>query len=116
MAMVSVAAAQRARVVKLGRHTEGERMELTPEQRRELENLGAATIHFKLLHSGAGRGAAVGGFRCGEITRGDIEDWLGEKISEETALQASTLFWARIAGVAAVISVLLFIAQWFFPK
>jgi hypothetical protein len=89
---------------------------LTPDQRKELENLGAATIRFKLLQSGGGRGAAVTGFTCGEISRGDVEDWLVEKNREETALQDKTLFWARIAGVAGVAGVILFLVQWLASK
>jgi hypothetical protein len=81
-------------------------MTLTPAQRAELEESGPATIRLKLTQYGAGRGASISGFKCGDITRGDIEDWLVEKNSEETALQQGTLRWAKIAGVAGIISII----------
>jgi hypothetical protein len=80
---------------------------LTTEQRAELEHHGAASIRFKLTQYGAGRPAAISGFKCGDITRGDIEDWLAEKNAEETAQQSAILRWARIAGWAGIVSVIL---------
>jgi hypothetical protein len=79
---------------------------LTPDQRKELDGLGAASIRLKLTQYGAGRGASISGFKCGDITRGDIEDWLVEKNIEETALQRGTLRWARIAGWAGIVSII----------
>ena len=55
----------------------------TTEQRTQLEAAGTTTVRDKLRHAGPGRGAAVRGFASGDITRGDIEDWLGEKDREE---------------------------------
>jgi hypothetical protein len=81
-------------------------MTLTAEQRAELEASGPATVRLKLTQYGAGRGASISGFKCGDITRGDIEDWLVEKNIEETALQQGTLRWAKIAGLAAIISII----------
>lgn len=86
---------------------------LTQQQRDELENLGATTIRHKLTTHGAGRGASISGFTCGDITRGDIEDWLVEKNREETAQQGTILFWARIAGVTGVVGLLLGLAELF---
>ena len=80
-------------------------MTLTPAQRAELEESGPATIRLKLTQFGAGRGASISGFKCGDITRGDIEDWLVEKNAEETTLQRGTLRWAKIAGWAGIISI-----------
>jgi hypothetical protein len=80
---------------------------LTPEQRAELEHHGAPSIRLKLTQYGVGRGAAISGFKCGDITRGDIEDWLAEKNAEETAQQSAILRWAMIAGVAGIVSVIL---------
>ena len=37
----------------------------------------------KLRYAGPDRGAAVRGFSSGDITRGDIEDWLTDKEREE---------------------------------
>jgi|Tabmets5t2r1_1033131.scaffolds.fasta_scaffold162763_1 hypothetical protein len=79
---------------------------LTSEQRAEVESLGAATVRVKLIPAGPGRGAAVYGFKCGTIDRGDLEDWLIEKHREETKLQVGTLQWAKIAGWAAIASVI----------
>jgi hypothetical protein len=79
---------------------------LTAEQRAELNELGPQTVRFKLPQHGAGRGAAVSGFKCGDITRGDIEDWLIEKNREEQEQQSATLRWAKIAGWAGIIGVI----------
>jgi hypothetical protein len=81
-------------------------MTLTAEQRAELEDSGPATIRLKLTQYGAGRGASISGFKCGDITRGDIEDWLVEKNIDETRLQQGTLRWAKIAGLAGIISII----------
>jgi hypothetical protein len=80
---------------------------LTTEQRAELEHHGAVSIRFKLTQYGSGPGASIGGFKCGDITRVDIEDWLAEKSAEETAQQSAILRWARIAGWAGIVSVVL---------
>jgi hypothetical protein len=80
---------------------------LTPEQRAELEEQGPQSIRFKLLQHGSGRGAFIPGFKCGDIIRGNIEDWLAEKTKIEAAQQAATLQWARIAGWAGIASVIL---------
>jgi hypothetical protein len=52
---------------------------LTDEQRAELESHDPATVRTKLIQAGPGRGASVSGFKTGELTRGDVEDWLVEK-------------------------------------
>jgi hypothetical protein len=57
------------------------------------------------LQGGPGRGASIGGFKCGDITKGDIDDWLITKNIEEVALRKGTLRWAKIAGWAGIISV-----------
>jgi hypothetical protein len=54
-------------------------MALSREQRAELESRGADNVRQKLFESGSGRGAVVRGFKCGEIERGEVEDWLAEK-------------------------------------
>jgi hypothetical protein len=80
---------------------------LTEPQRTELEALGPDTVRFKLLHSGASRGADVHGFRCGTIQRGDVEDWLSKQAQFEAGQQAATLRWAMIAGWAGIIGVII---------
>ena len=86
-------------------------MPLTPEQRDELEALGAATVRVKLVQAGAGRWTTLVGFKTGEngkgLSRGDVEDWLIEKAKEERLVEASTLRWAKIAGWSAIIGVVL---------
>jgi hypothetical protein len=92
---------------------------LTPEQRAELEALGPENVREKLSLSRPGRGAAVAGFKtghfsAGDLTRGDIEDWLAEKHVEDAAIRNSILRWAKIAGWAAIISALIGTATlWF---
>jgi hypothetical protein len=83
-------------------------MALTEEQRVELEAHAPAMVGLKLLQGGAGRGASIPGFKCGDITRGDIEDWLIEK---ETSTRKSNsrqfcamLILTAIAAVAACIA------------
>jgi hypothetical protein len=86
-------------------------MPLNNIQRNELEATGAKVVSFKLMaQPGADKGAAIRGFNCGDITRGDVEDWLADKARDEERQQARILQWARIAGwsgiVAAVIGAL----------
>ena len=83
---------------------------LNDVQRRELESFGAATVRLKLIHAGPGRGASVAGFKCGDIARGDIDDWLVDKSAEEARVQNSTLLWAKIAALAAIVGVLVGVA------
>jgi hypothetical protein len=80
---------------------------LTRAQKDELEQQGPQNIRFKLASYGGGRGAAIGGFRCGDINRGEIEDWLAEKYKREAAQQRSAVRWARIAAWAAIASAIL---------
>jgi hypothetical protein len=77
---------------------------LTDEQRAELESHDPATVRTKLIQAGPGRGASVSGFKTGELTRGDVEDWLVEKHIEQVRVQDSTLRWAKIAGWAGIAS------------
>jgi hypothetical protein len=78
---------------------------LDQNQRAELEALGAPNVRMKLGAVGHGRGASIPGFKCGDITRGDIEDWLAEKYVAEVDVQKSTLRWAKIAGWAGIAGV-----------
>jgi hypothetical protein len=81
---------------------------MTDAQRAELEALGPEMVQAKLSQAGSGRGAAVAGFKTGAgatgyLSRGDIEDWLADKYAQE---RKQTLRWAKIAGWAAIISVI----------
>jgi hypothetical protein len=75
--------------------------------RAELDRLGIRAVQRKLDQSDVGHDALVGGFQCGEIERGVIEEWLAEKERESTRQQATILVWAQIAGVASMLAVLL---------
>jgi hypothetical protein len=92
---------------------------LTPEQRAELEAFGPENVRAKLSPARPGRAAAVSGFKtgqgsAGDLTRGDVEDWLAEKHLKDARVQHSILRWARIAGWAAIISALVGAATlWF---
>jgi hypothetical protein len=69
--------------------------ELTAVQRAELEALGPENVQLKLMYAGAARGADVPGFRCGNITRGTIENWLVEQAAIEAHREQATLSWAK---------------------
>jgi hypothetical protein len=58
-------------------------MALTRDEQTALEAAGFANVRDKLRYAGPGRGAAVRGFSSGDITRGDVEDWLTDKEREE---------------------------------
>jgi hypothetical protein len=47
---------------------------------------------------GAGHGSLVPGFKCGDIERGFIEQWIAAQERDAAKLQASTLLWAQIAA------------------
>jgi hypothetical protein len=89
-------------------------MTLTPEQRAELEALGPESVRTKLTHFGAEALA----FKSGTVTRVDVEEWLAQKHTEavrvQQRIQHSTLIWARIAGGAAIVGVLIGIATLYF--
>jgi hypothetical protein len=57
---------------------------------------------------GSGRNAPVALQLPGvpDLTRGDVEDWLREKERETEGVMGATLKWAKIAGVAALIGVI----------
>jgi hypothetical protein len=58
-------------------------MALTASEQAALEAAGAANVRDKLRYAGPGRGAAVAGLAPGDLTRGDVEDWLTDKEREE---------------------------------
>jgi hypothetical protein len=102
-------------------------MALTDQQRAELERLGLSNVLVKLAQPGTGRGAALGGFPSGDMTRGDVEDWTGEKLADQARQQAEALRWtkisgkwARIAGWAALaavgIGIVVPLLQWLLAK
>lgn len=90
-------------------------MALTREQRTSLEEAGIRVVSLKLATYGGGKGSFVGGFKCGEILRGDIEGWLAAKTKDEQSQQDRTLKWAQIAGWAGIASVVIAIAALLLP-
>jgi hypothetical protein len=58
-------------------------MALTAGERAALEAVGAANVRDKLRYAGPGRGAAVPGLVSGDLSRGDVEDWLADRDREE---------------------------------
>lgn len=85
-------------------------MALTPAQRAELEALGPDTVRVKLIAAGPSGAAEVFGFKTGveggHLPRSDVEGWLAEKHAEEADQQSSTLWWAKIAGIAAIVGII----------
>ena len=77
---------------------------LTDAHRAELEEMGAPNVRAHMVHFGADRGADVGGFKCGNINRGEIVDWLAAKHQHVERRQRWTLFWAVVGGVAGMAS------------
>jgi hypothetical protein len=81
---------------------------LTEAQRKELERNGVANVRLKLSSFGGGRRSELTGAYEGEpMTRGDVEDWLAEQAEAEQKTISSTLFWARVAGVTGIISLII---------
>jgi hypothetical protein len=85
---------------------------LTINEREELEKLGAATVRGKLGAQNVGRRQLLDGFlQCSDPTRGDVEDWLGEKARLEAAehrrLMRKTLRSAQVAAAASIIGLIL---------
>jgi len=81
-------------------------MPLTPEQRAELERLTVSYVRQQLPYAGPGRGSVVPGLGNGMMLRADVAGWVAEKDEEQAQLQASTLFWAKVAawvGVAGIV-------------
>ena len=85
-------------------------MTLTVQNRADLEALGPATVRFKLLQGPPNRSAPISGFKHGNITLGDIEDWLVEK---ETSVRKNSnrQFWAMII-LTAIAAIAACIAAW----
>lgn len=86
---------------------------LTDEQRKALEEWTAPTVRAHISGFPFGVGAAIAGFKCGHITRSDITEWLAGESKSEAQQQAATFCWAKIAGVASMIGVLVAIVAIF---
>lgn len=84
-------------------------MTLSNKERDELEALGPMTVRIMLVQGGPGRGASIAGFKCGEITKGDIDDWLIEKETAQRRREFQSfnyLRWTFYAAVGALIAAL----------
>jgi hypothetical protein len=86
--------------------------ELTPDVRDELSRLGVQNVLRKLDQAGVGRGALVDGFDCGQLQRDVIEDWVAQQGREDAKQQQKILFWARVAGWGAVLSIVVTVVLW----
>jgi hypothetical protein len=83
-------------------------MALSDAQRDELEELGSRIVTGRLAsYPGTGRGADIGGFTCGSMNRGDIEDWLREDASKRTFLQRAGSWLKIIAALVTVLAALI---------
>ena len=82
-------------------------MTLRPDQRAELEALGPDNVRIRLIGAGTNIGACVGGFKTGDMDRGDVEDWLAEKYAGQVRVESWTLWAAVVGAVAGTIGVLI---------
>ena len=89
--------------LSVGSYQGGHRMTFTPDQRKELEALGPENVRTRLI-PGTGPAASVGGFKTGNMDRGDIEDWLGEKHASKVQFDRVVLLAAIIAAVTGVLT------------
>jgi hypothetical protein len=81
---------------------------LTSAQKAALDKAGVDVVRLKLLQNGNRREQAMDGFGgTGNVTIGDVEDWLSERTRADTAQQAKTLLWAKVAGWASVIGIVI---------
>jgi predicted acylesterase/phospholipase RssA len=80
-------------------------MTLRPDQRAELEALGAENVRIRLMVAGTNIGACVGGFKTGDMDRGDVEDWLGKKHASKVHFDRVVLLAAIVAAVTGVLTV-----------
>lgn len=63
-------------------------MALTASEQAALEGAGTANVRDKLRYAGPGGGAVVPGLASGDLSRGDVEDWLaGKERKEKSALR-----------------------------
>src|SRR5262249_30432656 len=86
-------------------------MSLSDADREELERVGPENVRSKLAYSGTGRGATVPGLGKGMMLRGDVEDWLAERVRESAKLEADTLFFTKaafwIGGLGLLVAIII---------
>jgi hypothetical protein len=82
---------------------------LTDAQRAELEKLGPDYVRSKVIAYAGGHTGRLSmiAFDAGEMRCGDIEDWLTETSTKESAKnakeRATILKWAKIAAWAVIV-------------
>jgi len=74
--------------------------------RAELDRIGVWILQKRLDEAGAGA-ASVYSFPRGPIERDFVELWLSQKEQDASRQQAAVLRWARIAGFAGMLAVIL---------
>jgi predicted transcriptional regulator len=86
--------------------------DLDPQIRAELERRGPANVREALRRTAAGRFVELRvWFRPPlKIRQATVEDWLREKERGEEGVTYEILKWAKIAGVAAIIGVVIGLA------
>src|SRR5262249_27279333 len=86
-------------------------MSLSDADREELERVGPENVRSKLAYAGTGRGATVPGLGKGMMLRGDVEDWLAERVRESAKLEADTLFFTNaafwIGGLGLLVAIII---------
>jgi|GEM_PF-4919834 hypothetical protein len=86
-------------------------MSLSDADREELERVGPENVRSKLAYAGTGRGATVPGLGKGMMLRGDVEDWLAERVRESAKLEADTLFFTKaafwIGGLGLLVAIII---------
>jgi hypothetical protein len=83
-------------------------MTLTREQRSELEIIGLLNVRAMLASAQGGRDAVLNRFlSSGDVSKGDVIDWLLEKSPAETAQQRATFRYSKMAAWAAIAATVL---------
>jgi hypothetical protein len=86
-------------------------MALSPNDRAELDRLGADNVRHRLSYAGPSKSAVISVLGPGfGMTRGDVEEWLTEKSQEITKLQLNILWWAKAATWVGLTSILVMVA------
>ena len=77
--------------------------------RRTLDAMGVHVVRARLVQSGGGSNASVGGLGNEHITKGYVEQWLRQQEAaierKETRRYRWVLFWAVTAAVAGIVGV-----------
>jgi hypothetical protein len=96
-------------------------MALSEADRAELNRLTIENVRLKMAYAGADPGSVVPGLgkrpdQPFGMTRADVELWLAEQANKTAEQQASTLWWAVVAGVSGIIGILVAVLVAIFGK